>query len=272
MPLGILVSQASYAFSDAPDDEFIITEYTITNSGTDPLTGVLVAHFEDWDMPWNTADDLANFDRSRNLGYQYNGSNYRGQQVLSDSGVFSFMALDNAVNVYPPAFTLADKWSYMNAGIVDTAITSIRDCSIIITTGPYDIAPGESAVAAFAILGGNSLADLQANADAAMVAYDAITSIDGESAELPEAFSLSQNYPNPFNAKTTISFSIPAAGQVRLEAFDLLGRKVETILDSYMEAGSHSTVWDCSSLSSGVYFYRLTADDKSTVRKMMFIK
>jgi len=271
-PLGVLVSQASYAFSTAPDDKFIITEYTITNSGADPLTGVLVAHFEDWDMPWNTADDLANFDRSRNLGYQYNGNNYRGQQVLSDSGVFSFMALDNAVHVYPPAFTLADKWSYMNAGIVDTAVTTTRDCSIIITTGPYDIAPGASVVAAFSIVGGNSLADLQANADAAMVAYDAITSIDGESAELPEAFSLSQNYPNPFNARTTISFSIPASGQVRLEAFDLLGRKVETILDSYMEAGSHSTVWDCSGLSSGIYFYRLIANDKTNVRKMMFIK
>jgi subtilisin family serine protease len=271
-PLGVLVSQKSFAFSSAPDDEFIITEYTITNTGTDPLTGVLVAHFEDWDMPWNTANDLVNFDRGRNLGYQYYTSNYRGQQVLSDLGVYSFMALDNAVHVYPPAFTLADKWSYMSAGIVDTAITTTRDCSIIITTGPYDIAPGGNAVAAFSILGGTSLADIQANADAAIVAYDAITSIDGDFAELPEEFLLSQNYPNPFNARTTIGFSLPAAGQVTLEAFDLLGRKVETILDARLEAGRHSMVWDCSRLSSGVYFYRLTAGDRSSVRKMMLVK
>jgi hypothetical protein len=271
-PLGVLVSQKSFAFSSAPDDEFIITEYTITNTGTDPLTGVLVAHFEDWDMPWNTANDLVNFDRGRNLGYQYYTSNYRGQQVLSDLGVYSFMALDNAVHVYPPAFTLADKWSYMSAGIVDTAITTTRDCSIIITTGPYDIAPGGSAVAAFSILGGTSLADIQANADAAIVAYDAITSIDGDFAELPEEFLLSQNYPNPFNARTTIGFSLPAPGQVTLEAFDLLGRKVETILDARLEAGRHSMVWDCSRLSSGVYFYRLTAGDRSSVRKMMLVK
>lgn len=271
-PLGILVSQKSFAFSTPPNDEFIITEYTIANTGIDPLTGILVAHFEDWDMPWNTANDLVNFDRSRNLGYQYYSNNYRGQQVLSEMGVFSFMALDNAVHVYPPAFTLADKWSYMNAGIVDTAITTTRDCSIIITTGPYDIAPGASVVAAFSILGGNSLADIQANGDAAIVAYDAITSIDGDFTELPEEFQLLQNYPNPFNARTTIAFSVPAAGQVKLEAFDLLGRKVETILDVYLEAGKHSLVWDCSRLSSGVYFYRITTGDRSSVRKMMLVK
>ncbi|UCC80022.1 MAG: S8 family peptidase [Candidatus Zixiibacteriota bacterium] len=271
-PLGVLVSQKSFAFSTAPDDEYIITEYTITNAGFDPLTGVLVAHFEDWDIPWNTADDMVNFDRSRNLGYLYNGSNYRGQQVLSDSGIFSFMALDNAVHVYPPAFTLSDKWSYMNAGIIDTAITSIRDCSIIITTGPYDLAPGQQAVAAFSILGGNSLADLQANADAAIARYGLMTSIDDDFAELPEQFSLSQNYPNPFNARTTISFSVPVSGQVLIEAFDLLGRKVETILDAHLEAGNHTALWDCSNLSSGIYFYRLTAGDESAVRKMTLIK
>jgi hypothetical protein len=171
IPLVIEVSQETYAFSSDPDDDYVITEYTITNTGAEALSGVLVAHFEDWDMPWNVANDLVNFDRSRNLGYQYNGSDYRGQQVLSELGVFSFKALDNATEVYPPRFSKSDKWDYMNAGTADTAITSMADCSMMITTGPYDIAPGESVVAAFAIIGGDGLADLQANADAAMAAY-----------------------------------------------------------------------------------------------------
>ncbi len=271
-PLGVLVSQESYAFSNPPDDEFIITEYTITNANIDPLTGVLVAHFEDWDMPWNVADDRANFDRSRNLGYQYSTSNYRGQQVLSEMGVYSFMALDNAVNVYPPAFTIADKWSYMSAGIVDTAITTTRDCSIMITTGPYDMAPGESVVAAFSILGGNSLSDIQANADAAIARYNAMTAIDDDMVEIPDQFSLLQNYPNPFNAQTKIAFAIPVSGQVSIEAFDLLGRKVETLFDGFKESGRHELVWDCSKLSTGVYFYRLTAGDQTAVKKMTLIK
>ncbi len=174
-PLEILVTQKSYAFSSDPDDDYVIIEYTITNTGSSTLEGVLVAHFDDWDTPWDVATDRVNFDRSRNLGYQYYNDIYRGQQVLSDLGVFSFKAIDNAEEVYPPRFTLADKWDYMNAGTVDTAITTIRDCSVMITTGPYDIAPGESVVAAFAILGGDGLDDLQANADAAMEMYQVPT-------------------------------------------------------------------------------------------------
>ena len=176
IPLNIDVSQETYAFSSDPDDDYVITRYTITNSGSEELEGVLVAHFEDWDMPLNSPLDRVNFDRSRNLGYQYDSSNhYRGQQVLSDLGAYSFRALDNAADVYPPHFSMADKWDYMNAGIVDTAITTMTDCSMMITTGPYDIAPGESVVAAFAILGGDGLDDLQANADAAIAAYQVPT-------------------------------------------------------------------------------------------------
>jgi hypothetical protein len=270
-PLGITVEQESYAFSSEPDNDYIITEYTITNNGNTALTGVLVAHFEDWDMPWNVADDMVNFDRSRNLGYQYNGNDYRGQQVLSDQGVFSFMALDNALHVYPPMFTLSDKWSYMNAGIVDTAITVQIDCSMIITTGPYDIDPGQSVVAAFAILGGNGLADLQVNADAAMARYNA-TSIDDVTDNLPEIFELSQNYPNPFNASTTISFSLSEQQDVTLTVYDLLGRKIVKLIENEKRAGSQQVTFNASDLSSGVYFYRLQAGDKEETRRMVLLK
>ncbi len=270
-PLGVLVNQETYAFADAPDDDYVIFEYTITNVENQNLEGVLVAHFEDWDMPWNTANDRVNFDRERNLGYQYDNNNYRGQAVLSDPGVFSFMALENEIHVYPPYFTMADKWSYMNAGITDTAITSIRDCSVIITTGPYDIGPGESVIAAFAVLGGSSLSDIQDNAAAAMARYGGPTAVD-EDPVRPADFFLSQNYPNPFNARTAIEFSIPAAGDVRLEAFDLLGRRVAVLVDKELESGFHSVNWDCSDLSTGIYFYRLTVGDKESVRKMTLIK
>lgn len=271
-PLGVLVSQETYAFADAPDDEYVIFEYTITNAGNQNLEGVLVSHFEDWDMTWGTGNDRVNFDRSRNLGYEYNSSNYRGQVVLSDPGVFSFMALDNEQHVYPPHFTMEDKWSYMNAGIVDTAITTQRDCSIIITTGPFDIPLGESVVAAFAILGGSTLSDLQDNASAAIEKYNGMTAVDDGDIVRPGDFFLSQNYPNPFNARTQIGFTLPADGHVRLEAYDLLGRKVAVLVDDRLESGAHSIVWDCSDLSTGVYFYRLSFEDRSVVRKMTLIK
>lgn len=271
IPLGITISQKTFAFADPPDDDYVIFQYTITNTEGQDLQGVLVSHFEDWDLPWNVATDRVNFDRQRHLGYEYYNNVYRGQVVLSDSGVISFKALDNNLEVYPPRFTMQDKWDYMNAGFADTAITSQRDCSILITTGPYDIPPGESVVAAFAILGGTSLSDIQANADAAIARYIGMTAVDDEPA-LPGDFRLSQNYPNPFNAQTTIEFTVPSSGHVRLEAFDLLGRKVAVLVDKRLEAGAHSLVWDCTDLASGVYFYRLTTDDHTAVRKLTLLK
>ncbi|MEE9553029.1 MAG: T9SS type A sorting domain-containing protein, partial [candidate division Zixibacteria bacterium] len=164
-----------------------------------------------------------------------------------------------------------DKWDYMNAGMADTAITSQMDCSIIITTGPYDIPSGESVVAAIAILGGTSLSDIQANADAAIARYSGMTSVDDNPVQ-PDIFFLSQNYPNPFNARTTIEFNVPSTQQVKLEAFDLLGRKVVVLVDNQLEAGAHIVNWDCSELPSGVYFYRLSVGENTATKKMTLLK
>lgn len=271
-PLGVLVTQRSFAFSTAPDNDYVIVEYVLTNTGSRPLDSVLVAHFDDWDIPWGSPTDRVNFDRSRNLGYQYSSSIYRGQEVLSTGGVFSFRANDNTNDVYPPHFTMQDKWDYMNAGFSDTAITTAMDASMIITTGPYNIAPGDSVVAAFAVIGGTSLADLRANADSARVRYAPRTSVDEGIVSKPEDFSLSQNYPNPFNARTTIRFNVPSAGHVKVESFDLLGRKVAVLIDGQLGAGSHTVTWDCTDLPSGVYFYMLTTEGRSTVKKMTLLK
>jgi subtilisin family serine protease len=271
-PLEIQVTQRTFAFAAAPDNDYVITEYVISNAGSSAITGLLAAHYEDWDIPAGAPTDRANFDRPRNLGYQFSSSTYRGQQVLSELGVFSFKALDNTNEVYPPHMTMADKWAYMNAGTSDTAITSPMDASIMITTGPYDINPGDSVIAAFAILGGTSLADIRANADAAIAKYATRTSIDGDIIFVPENFSLAQNYPNPFNATTTIKFNTVQNGRVQLETFDLLGRRVAVLFDGDLTAGIHAVTWDCSNLTSGIYFYKLTSDVKTVTRKMTLLK
>ncbi len=94
---------------------------------------------------------------------------------------------------------------------------------------------------------------------------------------LPNDFALNQNYPNPFNPSTKISFTIPEAGAVKLEVFDILGRKVATLLDASLTAGNHLIEWDGKSsegvpVSSGVYFARLATGDKSGVIRMSLLK
>ncbi len=93
-----------------------------------------------------------------------------------------------------------------------------------------------------------------------------------ESNSFPEQFRLWQNYPNPFNPATTIRFSLPQAGHVTLKVFDVLGREVATLVDEKLAAGEHAVVFEASGLSSGVYFYRLTAGRFTQVRKAVFMK
>ncbi|HMU44334.1 MAG TPA: T9SS type A sorting domain-containing protein, partial [Ignavibacteriaceae bacterium] len=75
----------------------------------------------------------------------------------------------------------------------------------------------------------------------------------------PGSFELSTNYPNPFNPSTTIKFSIPEKSFVTLKVYDLLGREVTEIVNEELEPGSIEKTFDASSLSSGVYIYRVTA-------------
>ena len=90
--------------------------------------------------------------------------------------------------------------------------------------------------------------------------------------EVPDVFALNQNYPNPFNPSTEISFDLPTASHVELTVFNILGQKVETLVDSEREAGSYTVTWDASPYSSGVYFYRISAKDFTETKKMLMLK
>lgn len=91
--------------------------------------------------------------------------------------------------------------------------------------------------------------------------------------EVPDVFALNQNYPNPFNPSTEISFDLPTASHVELTIYNILGQKVETLIDGQMEAKrGHTVTWDASPYSSGVYFYRISAKDFTETKKMLMLK
>lgn len=92
------------------------------------------------------------------------------------------------------------------------------------------------------------------------------------STEIPSIYTLSQNYPNPFNPSTNIQFSIPNVQFVSLKIFDMLGKKVANLVNEKLKTGTYETAFDGSNLTSGVYFYRLTAGDYTETKKMLMIK
>lgn len=94
---------------------------------------------------------------------------------------------------------------------------------------------------------------------------------------LPQHFALNQNHPNPFNPSTSISFLLPVEADVRIDLFDALGQKVNEILNTKLNGGSHTITFDASGLSSGIYYYTMTASGTqgmsfSATKKMVLMR
>ncbi len=89
---------------------------------------------------------------------------------------------------------------------------------------------------------------------------------------VPANYSLEQNYPNPFNPATNIKFDVPKSGHVMLAVYDMLGNRVELIVNNELHAGSYTADFHANNLASGVYFYRLEAGDFVQTKKMMLTK
>ena len=99
-----------------------------------------------------------------------------------------------------------------------------------------------------------------------------VVAVNEPGASVPTSFTLEQNYPNPFNPTTTLSFTIPSSSFVNLKVFDVLGSEVATLVNEPKAAGRYSVDWNAAGLSSGLYFYRLSANRKTELKKMMLLK
>ncbi len=97
------------------------------------------------------------------------------------------------------------------------------------------------------------------------------TSVE-EDASKPLVYTLKQNYPNPFNPSTTIDFSIGGNGFVSLKIYDVLGREIAELLNDKLNQGEYSIQWDAKNYSSGIYFYKLSTEKYTSIKRMMLVK
>jgi hypothetical protein len=98
------------------------------------------------------------------------------------------------------------------------------------------------------------------------------TSRQDDQLAFPDRVRLHQNYPNPFNPVTSLRFEIDEPGRVQLDVFDLQGRPVRTLINQYMNAGTHHATFNASGLASGVYVARLAAGGTVHYQRMLLIK
>ena len=103
---------------------------------------------------------------------------------------------------------------------------------------------------------------------------DLLAGVENSWKEIPDNLMLYQNYPNPFNPSTVIRYELPSAGLVTLKVYDVMGRKVATLVDEFKEAGSYNSQFSIlnSQLPSGIYFYKIRAGSFSQTKKMIVMK
>ncbi|MEE8578267.1 MAG: T9SS type A sorting domain-containing protein [candidate division Zixibacteria bacterium] len=123
----------------------------------------------------------------------------------------------------------------------------------------------ESVSGPFLFTGGATIVSLE------MAAKDGSPINVDQSSLVPANFNLDQNYPNPFNPSTNLRFSLPEAGDYSIQIYNVTGQLVDQI-DGSGNAGAYNIVWDASNLSSGVYFYKLSANGFSATKKMVLLK
>jgi hypothetical protein len=131
---------------------------------------------------------------------------------------------------------------------------------------------GQTICIAFRYFMDTSIDGFWCNIDDVFIGNRANVGINQIGNNIPKKFALGQNYPNPFNPTTKIKFDVPKNGNVTLEVFNNLGQLVKSLHSGYTNAGYYETSFDASSLSSGMYYYKLSSQDFVETKKMILVK
>ena len=241
--------------------------------------------------PATFGSNRADWDATRHLGYAWDNNDTSlpttGIQVLNGDTVH-YSAIRNdgqgsPINIYD-GFTKSEKWLLLGSGTGTTSIGP-TDISNAISTGPWTLAPDDSAVAWFALLAAPDLATLQARADRAIERYNGliVTSIAEENippetaTNPPRGLALRAAVPNPFNPGTSLQLSVDRAQVLRVSIHDARGYHVRTLLEGYVEAGDLALRWDGrdasgAGVASGVYFAKLDARSGRQTQRLVLMR
>ncbi len=300
--LGIKTDLYSYEYSSPQSENYVILRYVLHNNSNSRIDNLYAGLFFDWDLDENDySDDIVAYDSSGNFGYAFDSgfntiSTYQGVGLISDNA-YNFYAItndgsDGGITIDP--FSKADKWTALSSGLNRTS-AGPSDISFVVSGGPYSIEPNQFINVAFAVAITDNLDEMRSAISDAKTKYAQLP-LSVNDNFLPTKFELSQNYPNPFskesggNPTTTIKYSIPntsviarsgeastwqspeSSVNVTLTVYDILGRKVATLVNENKVPGNYSVQFNAGNLPSGVYFYQLQAGSLVATKKMILMK
>jgi hypothetical protein len=279
-PKGLTCSQDGWAWSDPGGEDYVIVRYTFKNEGASTINSLYFGQFMDWNVG-NPDDNTGGVDLSRNLIYMYGtGTKYVGVGVLDPEVIKAVSFVHNPTYVDPNGYILDSDKDWFLKGILGTQTPSPSDdWSTIVSIGQYTLYPGESVVFAVAVLGGEDESDIQSNYDNAKSHYGLVGAEEKEVPHRgPTRFTISKIYPQPFSSKVFIEYTVPHDSWVTIEVYDVVGRKISTLIHSRHSSGRYTGMWngtgkDGSHAGSGVYFCRLTVDGKfETAQKLLLVQ
>jgi hypothetical protein len=270
-PYGLTLLQRSYTNTG---EEYGFIRYGFIHTSGQLLADLYSGIFLDWDVN-EFVTNSGGYDLARDMVYNWDaeGTTYYYGLAALDGLSGARTTIDS-----PAPTTRTGSFTWITT--FDFTIPPNGDFRTWIGTGPMDVAPGDTTWTTFAVLAGDDLTGLQANADAARAKAIAVgwvpasktTEAQALRAEVPESFHLGQNYPNPFNPTTMIRYDLPTDAHVSLKVYDVLGREILTLVDRDETAGQHQVVLNASGLSSGVYFYRLRAGGFTDTRRFLLLR
>ena len=258
--LGLEVQASAYA---RDGDPFVVFDLVLENvSGTD-LSGIHAGLFADLDVG-DFTQNLGGFDEDVDLVYVYDASgtsaSHFGVAALGADEVSGWtLATDGGA-------TEGSLWASLTTA--GTPLDGPQDARPVVGVGPFDLAPGATARARFALVAGEGLDAILANAAAAQAAV----AVAAESAPSPNATALHPVYPNPLVGEGTVRFALPSAQAATLAVYDVLGRRVAVLAEGVRGAGEHRVSFDAAALPSGVYVVRLEAGGASLARPFTVVR
>ncbi|RYU79575.1 S8 family peptidase [Hymenobacter persicinus] len=265
--VGVRIRQRAYAWSDAPHRDYVIVEYQLKNVTADTLKPLYAGLFMDWDVAPDPNRNAALWDSTRALGYVFTPAAptvYAGVKLLA-GGPAACYSIDNnasaAAAVYlRNGFSAAEKFLTLSNKARQSSVgaTAGTDVSQVVGAGRGRLAPGDSTVVAFAVLGAPTLPALQAAADAAQSRYNLVLPTRPAASTLPW-----QLYPNPTSGRVQVVVPTEFRGQ-QVRLLNALGQVLTT-----QQLNGLSISLDVSGQPAGIYLVQVQGPAGLLTRRLV---
>ncbi|MCD6595557.1 S8 family serine peptidase [bacterium] len=274
------ITQYTYQWRSAPNQDFIILYYKVFNRTASTISGARCGFYADFDVPpydtnYAAADDVNEW------AYIYHSTSGPYAGIVALDGYDRSSVVDNPQYVYGDTvgmgWTDTVKWRFLDGTYNFASGATAKDWSVILSFGPYSIPAGSFITYSAAIVMGSDLSDFQTNANQAKTIYSSTALHTDETQKVPDDIALFGAYPNPFNSATEINYALTEPGNVKLDIIDINGKVVRTIDSGLRKTKLYTVKWNgCDysgkTMPSGLYFARLQSEKTLLVRKLMLTK